>query len=112
MRKHSHETAAGLARIEGYLVSQAARQEADREGEAFARDLTWLGFQEQQEIATRFAQHHLRLRKQGLRAIVERAEELETEYSRRYTALRTRLVGLCVMVCALCFTAAILLAVT
>lgn len=110
MRRHPHETAAGLARLEGYLVSQAALHEADRAGQAFARELTWLGPQEQQEIATRFAQHHLLLRKQALHAVVGRAEELHGDHSRRYSALRIRIVGICVTVCALCCAAAVLLA--
>ncbi|MEW2418044.1 hypothetical protein AB0953_30670 [Streptomyces sp. NPDC046866] len=91
-------------------MSQSALREADQAGETFARGLSWLGLQEQEEIATRFAQHHLRLRRQALRAVVERSEELRTEYSRRYTTLRTRLIGTCLTLCALCIAAAILLA--
>ncbi|MGW7458414.1 hypothetical protein [Streptomyces sp. NPDC054797] len=97
----------------GWRDTSSARQplkEADREGETFARELTWLGHQEQQEIATRFARHHIRLRRQTLRAVVERSDELRTEYSRRYAALRTRLVGACLTLCVLCVTAVILVA--
>ncbi|MET9324270.1 hypothetical protein ABZX75_29520 [Streptomyces sp. NPDC003038] len=112
MRKRTRETAAGLSRLEGYLMSQAALHEADHEGQAFASGLSWLGSHEQQEIAARFAEHHLRLRKQILRAVVGRAEELQAEYSHRYAALRQRVVGICVMVCAVCCAAAILLALT
>ncbi|MFD5932461.1 hypothetical protein [Streptomyces sp. NPDC060333] len=43
MKRRSKEAAAGLARIEGYLMSQAALREAHEEGQAFVRTLTWLG---------------------------------------------------------------------
>ncbi|OEJ35153.1 hypothetical protein [Streptomyces subrutilus] len=102
MREYSKETAAGLARIEGYLMSQAALREAENQGEAFARALTWLGPGEQDEIGHRFAQHHLRLRREMLTATVARAEELKVEYADRYACLRRRVVGLAVAVFALC----------
>ncbi|MFD9420798.1 hypothetical protein ACFWC9_39950 [Streptomyces goshikiensis] len=54
MSERSKETAAGLARIEGYLISQAALREAKAQGEAFARALTWLGSGERNEISERF----------------------------------------------------------
>ncbi|MGW0364734.1 hypothetical protein [Streptomyces sp. NPDC002990] len=87
------DTAAGLARLEGYLMSQAARHEARTAGEDFARHLSWLGPQEQDEIARRFADEHLALRRQILRAVVERAHELRGEYSQRYAQLRRRTVA-------------------
>ncbi|MGW7102383.1 hypothetical protein [Streptomyces sp. NPDC054838] len=92
--QHPPDAAAGLARLEGYLMSQAARREADQAGEEFARGLTWLGPGERQEIAERFAEHHLRLKRQILTAVVARAEELKTEYGLRYALLRRRLVAL------------------
>ncbi|RSS81492.1 hypothetical protein [Streptomyces sp. WAC06614] len=84
------DTAAGLARLEGYLMSQAARHEAAAAGETFARHLSWLGPQEKDEIARRFADHHLALRRQMLHAVIERTHELRTEYSHRYAVLRRR----------------------
>ncbi|CAL9623434.1 hypothetical protein SUDANB120_05922 [Streptomyces sp. enrichment culture] len=86
------DAAAGLARLEGYLLSQAARQEAARAGDAFAGALTWLGSGEQEEIARRFADHHLALRRQILRAVADRAQELRGEYGHRYAVLRRRTV--------------------
>ncbi|WP_404961609.1 hypothetical protein [Streptomyces sp. 147326] len=102
MTERSKETAAGLARIEGYLMSQAALREAKDQGEAFAHDLTWLGPGEQREISHRFAQHHLRLRREMLTATVARAEELRTEYAHRYTHLRRRVIGLALGAFAVC----------
>ncbi|KJK45308.1 hypothetical protein [Streptomyces sp. NRRL F-4428] len=101
MRRRSKEAAAGLSRIEGYLMSQAALQEARAHGEAFAAALTWLGPAEQDEISRRFAQHHLGLRKKMLAETVARAGELEAEYSRRYALLRRRITGLLVAVLGL-----------
>ncbi|MFD3695180.1 hypothetical protein ACFWUZ_03335 [Streptomyces sp. NPDC058646] len=110
MTERSKETAAGLARIEGYLMSQAALQEAEDQGDAFARGLTWLGPGEQHEISRQFARHHLRLRREMLTATVARAAELRTEYAQRYTHLRRRLVGLTLAAFAVCaLTLAVLL---
>ncbi|MEU8843166.1 hypothetical protein AB0D97_29250 [Streptomyces roseus] len=100
--------AAGLARLEGYLMSQAALREARERGEAFAHGLTWLGAGEQEEISRRFAEHHLDLRKEMLAATVARAEELRAEYAHRYTHLRRRATGLALAAFALCTLALLL----
>ncbi|MGW7102177.1 hypothetical protein [Streptomyces sp. NPDC054838] len=87
------EAAAGLARLEGYLISQAALREAHTEAQAFAGRLTWLGLGERQEIAGLFAEHHLRLKRQMLAAVVARGEELGAAYEHRYRMLRRRLTA-------------------
>ncbi|MGW7317243.1 hypothetical protein [Streptomyces sp. NPDC054854] len=102
MREHSKETAAGLARIEGYLMSQAALKEAQDHGAAFAVALTWLGPAERDEISRRFAQHHLDLRKEMLAETVARAEQLRAEYSHRYALLRRRTTGLSLAALGIC----------
>ncbi|OKK16319.1 hypothetical protein AMK16_25025 [Streptomyces sp. CB00455] len=109
MSERSDETAAGLARIEGYLISQAALGEARKEGQAFARALTWLGPGEQDEIGDRFAQYHLRLRRDMLAATVARSAELKEEYTRRYVRLRRRVTGLALAAFGLCTAAVVLL---
>ncbi|MCY0950655.1 hypothetical protein [Streptomyces sp. H27-S2] len=108
MTEHPDETAAGLARIEGFLMSQAALREAREEGEAFARTLTWLGPGEQDEISDRFAQRHLSLRREMLATTVARAAELKDEYAHRYGRLCRRATGLAVGVFAL-WTAVLIL---
>ena len=108
MSERPDETAAGLARIEGFLMSQAALREAHEEGQAFVRTLTWLGPGEQDEISDRFAQHHLRLRREMLAATVARAAELRAEYAHRYGQLCRRATGLAVGVLAL-WTAVLIL---
>lgn len=109
MSKRSKDAAAGVARIEGYLMSQAALREAQEEGQAFARALTWLGPGEQDDISQRFAQHHLRLRRDILTATVARAEELKAEYTHRYAQLRRRVAGLVVTAFGLYTLALVLL---
>ncbi|MFE5488940.1 hypothetical protein ACFQ8S_03010 [Streptomyces virginiae] len=110
MNERRDEAAAGLARIEGYLMSQAALREAREEGVAFAGSLTWLGPREQDEVSDRFAQHHLRLRREMLAATVVRATELREEYAHRYARLRRRVIGLALAAFGLCSFALVLLA--
>ncbi|MEU3726287.1 hypothetical protein [Streptomyces sp. NPDC031705] len=91
-RPSPRDTAAGLARLEGYLMSRAALHEAQTQAEALARRLTWLGRAEQEEVARMVAAHHLRLHKDAMTAIVTRSRELEAEYEARYGTLRNRLL--------------------
>ncbi|MEV4949076.1 hypothetical protein [Streptomyces sp. NPDC053755] len=100
------DTAAGMARLEGYLMSQAARQEARRAGEDFARGLSWLGPLERDEIARRFADEHLALRREMLGAVAVRIAELRTEYGDRYAYLRRRTLALALAAVALVGAAA------
>ncbi|MFC9583623.1 hypothetical protein ACFVJ8_12455 [Streptomyces yangpuensis] len=109
MKERPEEVAAGLARIEGYLMSQAVLREAREEGRAFAGSLTWLGPGEQDEISDRFAQHHLRLRREMLAATVARATELRDEYAHRYAHLRRRVIGLALAAFGFCSVALVLL---
>ncbi|MFF3314886.1 hypothetical protein ACFYV5_05155 [Streptomyces sp. NPDC003035] len=87
------EVTAGILQLEGYLLAQHARSEAAEAGAAFARRFPWLGPQEESEIAQLFAQEHLAVRREMLRATVVRADELRREYGQRYACLRRRLVG-------------------
>ncbi|MFJ8565582.1 hypothetical protein [Streptomyces sp. NPDC093514] len=89
-------------------MSQAALRDAEEQGEAFACGLTWLGPGEQREIGHRFAQHHLRLRREMLTATVARAAELRGEYAHRYDQLCQRATGLAVGIFAL-WTAVLIL---
>ncbi|MFD3549936.1 hypothetical protein ACFWUW_30875 [Streptomyces sp. NPDC058655] len=105
MTEHPDETAAGLARIEGFLMSQAALLEAREEGQAFARTLTWLGPDEQDD---RFAHRHLSMRREMLATTVARAAELKDEYAHWYGELCRRATGLAAGVFAL-WTAVLIL---
>ncbi|MFH9955866.1 hypothetical protein ACH4OX_16830 [Streptomyces roseolus] len=87
------EATVGIARLEGYLLVQRARNDAAEAGTAFARRFAWLGPQEQAEVARAFAEEHLSVRRRMLQVTVARADELREEYSRRYAFLRRRLVA-------------------
>ncbi|MFH8370087.1 hypothetical protein [Streptomyces sp. NPDC018031] len=94
------DVAAGIARIEGYLLCQAALRRARDEGQAFADRMPWLTTAQHQEVARRFAEAHVEVTRTALRSVAARCEELKAEYTARYELLRRRL---------LCRTAALLL---
>ncbi|MBH5333962.1 hypothetical protein IHE55_03750 [Streptomyces pactum] len=88
----TEDVAAGLARIEGYLMCRAALHTAREEGEAFAAGLTWLTTAQHEEVARRFAEAHVEVTRTALRSVVARCEELKEEYTARYEQLRRRLL--------------------
>ncbi|WP_411075923.1 hypothetical protein [Streptomyces sp. cmx-4-7] len=87
------EAAAGIARLEGYLLARRVRTEAAEAGDVFADRFPWLGSQERSEIARAFAREHLAVRRRMLRDTVARADELRREYGDRYDRLRRRLLA-------------------
>ncbi|MEU0404326.1 hypothetical protein ABZ318_29705 [Streptomyces sp. NPDC006197] len=87
------EAAAGIARLEGYLLAHRVRSEAAEAGAAFARRFPWLGPREEAEVARVFEQEHRAVRHRMLQATAARAEELRREYGHRYACLRRRLVA-------------------
>ncbi|WP_030722287.1 hypothetical protein [Streptomyces sp. NRRL F-2580] len=90
---HKDEAAAGLAELEGYLMSRAARHCAAREADAFADELPWLGHAEREEVVRLYTARHLARTRQVLHQITKRSHELKEEYSRRYETLRCRLLA-------------------
>lgn len=110
MRDETGEAKAGMVRLEGYLMSEAALREAREEANAFAQRLTWLGPGEQHEIAGLLAEHHLKGKREMLAAVVVRSEQLKAEYEARYEQLRRRLV--CATVTSVAGTVAVLTALT
>ncbi|KOX37650.1 hypothetical protein ADL06_02600 [Streptomyces sp. NRRL F-6491] len=87
------EAAAGIARLEGYLLARRAGTEATRAGAVFADRFPWLGPQERSEVAREFAREHLAVRRRMLQDTVTRAGELRREYGDRYDRLRRRLLA-------------------
>ncbi|MET9932069.1 MULTISPECIES: hypothetical protein [unclassified Streptomyces] len=87
------EAAAGIARLEGYLLARRVRTEATEAGAVFADRFPWLGPQERSEIAREFAREHLAVRRRMLQDAVARADELRREYGDRYDLLRRRLLA-------------------
>ncbi|MFD3538388.1 hypothetical protein ACFWUQ_02660 [Streptomyces sp. NPDC058662] len=88
------DAAAGLAELEGYLMSRAAQHCAAREADAFADDLPWLGQAEREDVIRLYTARHLARTRQTLHEITNRSQELKEEYSRRYQALRCRVLAL------------------
>ncbi|URM89042.1 hypothetical protein LUW75_02300 [Streptomyces sp. MRC013] len=99
------ETAAGINRVEGYLLAQAELLRAREEGEAFARRMPWLTTAQHEEVARLYAEDRIELSKKVLRAIADRCVELRGEYTARYVQLRQRL--LCLSVASLLIAAAL-----
>ncbi|MFJ8692471.1 hypothetical protein [Streptomyces roseolilacinus] len=97
-REHAG-TAAGLARLEGYLSAEAHLREARLQAEAFVLRLPWLTTAQREEVARRYAEAHVAHATQALKQVARRSAELRDEYGRRYELLRRRL--LCVTVASL-----------
>ncbi|MFE8940562.1 hypothetical protein ACFYNX_24120 [Streptomyces sp. NPDC007872] len=87
------EAAAGIARLEGYLLAHRVRTEATEAGAVFADRFPWLGPRERSEIAREFAREHLAVRRRMLRDAAARADGLRREYGDRYARLRRRLLA-------------------
>jgi hypothetical protein len=92
-----HDVAAGIARLEGYLLSQSEIQRAHTEAEAFAGRLPWLTGAQREEVVQHYVEEQLRLSKEMLQRIATRCAELRDEYTARYDTLRQRLLCRCVV---------------
>ncbi|MET9297216.1 hypothetical protein [Streptomyces sp. NPDC003077] len=88
----AHDTARGIARVEGYLLWQAERDRARAEAEEFADRMPWLTTAQREEVTRLYREQRLVVARQVLRAIADRCEELREEYTARYETLRRRLV--------------------
>jgi hypothetical protein len=99
VRQPEPDVAAGIARLEGYLLAQSKVQEAEREAEAFAGRMPWLTTAQREEVVRVYTEDRIALSRQVLEALVSRAHELRAEYTARYDELRRRL--LCASVAAL-----------
>jgi hypothetical protein len=90
------DAAAGIARLEGYLLCQSEIRRARIEAETFVRRLPWLTTAQQEEVVRQYAQERLSVSKEALRMVAARCAELQDEYTARYQALRLRLLCRCV----------------
>ncbi|MGW1884805.1 hypothetical protein [Streptomyces sp. NPDC002133] len=90
------ETAAGINRIEGYLLVQSRIQEARRDAEKFADQMYWLTSSQRLEIVNLYTQDRMAVTKRSLEMTAARAQELRREYAARYAALKQRLLCICV----------------
>ncbi|MEU9985162.1 hypothetical protein [Streptomyces sp. NPDC050856] len=90
----ARDTAAGIARLEGYLLCQAELRRAREEAESFAQRLPWLTTAQREDVVHHYAQERVELSKEVLRAVTARCAELREEYTARYEELRGRLLRL------------------
>ena len=93
------EIAAGIARIEGYLLARSHVQEAERDAEAFADRMPWLTTGQREEVVRVYTGDRIAVSRRVLEALVARSQELRAEHTARYEELRRRL--LCASVAAL-----------
>ncbi|KUH40591.1 MULTISPECIES: hypothetical protein [Streptomyces] len=93
-RVAGHEVAAGINRVEGYLLAQAELREAREGGEAFARRMPWLTTAQHEEVARLYAEERVGLSQEALRTVADHCVALRAEYTARYTRLRHRLLCL------------------
>ncbi|MBT2365673.1 hypothetical protein J7E88_10160 [Streptomyces sp. ISL-10] len=103
--QQSHDVAAGIARLEGYLLAQSRLTQAQEHADEFADLMPWLTTSQREEVVRLYTQDHIAVSRRALEFVSARAAELRVEYTARYETLRRRL--LCRSVAAL-VTAALL----
>ncbi|MGW4518230.1 hypothetical protein ACWEO4_41330 [Streptomyces sp. NPDC004393] len=95
--------------VEGYLLLQAEREQAQREAEALCARLPWLTSAQAEDLARHYTEQRLGLTRQALQATADRAKRLRGEYETRYATLRRTLRrrhAVCACLLIACSTAA------
>lgn len=83
----------GLAdEVEGYLLAQTHREQAQREAEELCSRMPWLTADQAEDVTRHYVGHRIALTRQMLSATVKRAAELRQEYESRYAELRRDLL--------------------
>ncbi|MFF7969773.1 hypothetical protein [Streptomyces sp. NPDC007905] len=78
--------------VEGYLLLQAEREQAQREAAALCARLPWLTTGQTEDLTHHYMELRLGLTRQALQATADRAKRLRGEYEARYAALRRTLL--------------------
>ncbi|MFJ5534682.1 hypothetical protein [Streptomyces sp. NPDC093261] len=78
--------------VEGYLLLQAEREQAQRDAEALCARLPWLTSEQAEDLVHHYTEQRLCLTRQVLQATADRAKRLREEYETRYAALRRTLL--------------------
>ncbi|UNS95404.1 hypothetical protein MMF93_02165 [Streptomyces tubbatahanensis] len=89
----ARQTAADINRIEGYLLLQAERDEAQAQAEAFAARMPWLTAGQRDEVVRLYTADRMALTRRVLHGLTERCAELREEYTARYLQLRRRVLA-------------------
>jgi hypothetical protein len=87
------DVAAGINRIEGYLLAERERVLARAEAEEFADGLPWLLSSQRDDVVRRYTDARIDAARRRLEAIAQRCGELREEYAARYALLRARCVA-------------------
>ncbi|GFH38031.1 hypothetical protein [Streptomyces pacificus] len=98
------DTAAGLARLEGYLMANAHVHAARTAAEALADRMPWLTAGERTELVRLATADRIQVSREQFEAVAVRARELEAQYAARYGELRRRVVCRGVACAAVCLT--------
>ncbi|MEV6654544.1 hypothetical protein [Streptomyces sp. NPDC051219] len=101
------ERAAGIARVEGFLMAQAEWDRARAQAQAFAARMPWLTTAQYEEVVRLYTEERIALSRHILRAAATRAGELRAEYAARYRTVRQRL--LCLTVASLAVSVALVM---
>ncbi|WP_369200208.1 hypothetical protein [Streptomyces sp. PU-14G] len=89
----TEQTAADISRIEGYLLLQAERGEAEAQAEAFAARMPWLTTGQRDEVVRLYTADRMALTRRVLHGLTERCVQLREEYTARYLQLRRRVLA-------------------
>ncbi|AWI32312.1 hypothetical protein E3E14_31605 [Streptomyces sp. ICN441] len=100
----SVDTAAGLARLEGYLMANAHVRAARTAAESLADRMPWLTADERTELVRLSTADRIQASREQFEAVAVRARELETQYAARYGELRRRVLCRGVACAAVCVT--------
>ncbi|MGK5629128.1 hypothetical protein [Streptomyces sp. URMC 123] len=84
--------AAGIARLEGYLLWHAETDRARAHAEAFADRMPWLTAAQRREVVLLCVDDRLATARAALEQVADRCRALRREYAERYEALRRRLL--------------------
>ncbi|MFJ2171458.1 hypothetical protein ACIOHE_00900 [Streptomyces sp. NPDC087851] len=96
------ETATGLRQIEGYLLLTAAHTKGEERARRIADRLEWMTADQRRIFEQLYLQDHMEITQESLCRVTHRSAELRTEYERRYTRLRRRLVAGHLVALAVC----------
>ncbi|WUD70531.1 hypothetical protein OG937_01855 [Streptomyces sp. NBC_00510] len=104
---------AGIAQCENFLSWHAAISDAKAAAETFADRMPWLTTAQRREVLRLYVADRLDQTCAAVTLISERERELSSEYNRRYSALRRRLlrrvVAVALVAAAVCVPVPLLL---
>ncbi|WP_431773801.1 hypothetical protein [Streptomyces cucumeris] len=91
------DVAAGINRIEGYLLLHREQDIARERARRFTGRLDWLTSAQRAEVERLYIQDQLTATERNLRQVARRCDELRGEYQETYRALRRRLLVACLL---------------